>query len=151
MCRFATSRPVVLPCAKSDFLRGGSHSVSESTPKTRQRNRSSKIRIRTLILGVCAMLGIFVFITRYPTAFRMIELRIDDLRMYSYAPQEPRGIIAVVAIDDKSIAAMGRWPWPRDRIAQLVSRLNDYGVKVIGLDLVLSEAEDPNEMGRSDT
>lgn len=96
------------------------------------------------------MAGIFVFITRYPTAFRMIELRIDDLRMYSYAPQKPLGIVAVVTIDDKSIAAIGRWPWPRDRIAGLISQLSDYGVKTIGLDLVLSEAEYPNGRGSPD-
>jgi adenylate cyclase len=89
------------------------------------------------------MVGIFVFITRYPTAFRMIELRIDDLRMYNYASKKPSGITAIVAIDDKSIDAIGRWPWPRERIAQLVSQLDDYGVKAIGLDFVLSEAEDP--------
>jgi len=89
------------------------------------------------------MAGIFVFIIRYPTAFRMIELRIDDLRMYNYASKKPSGIVAIVAIDDKSIDAIGRWPWPRERIAKLVSQLDDYGVKAVGLDFVLSEAEDP--------
>lgn len=76
----------------------------------------------------------------------MVELRIDDLRMYSDEPQKPLGITAIVAIDDKSIAAIGRWPWPRERIAKLVSQLNDYGVKAIGLDLVLSEAEDSGQI-----
>ncbi|HVN28742.1 MAG TPA: adenylate/guanylate cyclase domain-containing protein, partial [Candidatus Binataceae bacterium] len=116
--------------------------MPESAPKTRQRNRTSTIRFRTLMLGLGAMVGIFVFIMRYPTAFRMIELRIDDLRMYNYAAKPPAGIVIVVTIDDKSIAAIGRWPWSRERIAKLISQLDSYNVKVIGLDFVLSEAEE---------
>ncbi len=108
--------------------------------KVRSRRRS--IRRRTLLLGTLAIVGIFVFITRFPSTFRLVELRIDDLRMYARPNPKPAGAVAIVAIDDASIATYGRWPWPRQRIAQLVSALNDYGVKVIGLDLVLSEADD---------
>ena len=44
----------------------------------------------------------------------------------------PSDKIAVIAIDDESIANMGRWPWPRDLHAELINRLAAGGVKVIG-------------------
>ncbi len=94
------------------------------------------------MLGAGAIVGIFALITRFPSTFRIVELHIDDLRMNARLTPKPVGAVAIVVIDDASIARYGRWPWPRQRIAQLVSVLNDYGVKAIGLDLVLSEADD---------
>ncbi len=107
----------------------------------KQKSRRRNLRVRTMALGILAMAGIFAFVNRYPSAFRTVELRMDDLRMYTPATRKSLGIVAIAAIDDKSIASFGRWPWPRERIAQLVSALDDYGVKVVGLDLVLSESE----------
>ncbi len=49
--------------------------------------------------------------------------------------------IVIVDIDEKSLAAEGRWPWSRFRLAQLVEQLADNGVVVVGFDVVLSEPE----------
>lgn len=49
--------------------------------------------------------------------------------------------IVIVAIDDASIDAIGRWPWPRSVHATLLDRLGAAGPKAVALDLVLSEAE----------
>ena len=111
-------------------------------------SRRRGIRRRTLLLGAVATVAIFALITKFPSTFRIVELHIDDLRMNARPAPEPVGAVAIVAIDDASIATFGRWPWPRQRIAQLVSTLNDYGVKAIGLDLVLSEADEgPDKNG----
>lgn len=57
----------------------------------------------------------------------------------------PRGSpdpsVAVVGIDQMSLSAAGTaWPWPRDRLAELVTRLGDAGARVVVLDLVLAGA-----------
>jgi CHASE2 domain-containing sensor protein/predicted Ser/Thr protein kinase len=44
----------------------------------------------------------------------------------------PSDKIAVIAIDDESIANIGRWPWSRDLHAELVNKLSAGGAKVIG-------------------
>ena len=44
----------------------------------------------------------------------------------------PSGRIAVIAIDDASIANIGRWPWPRDIHAEMIRKLAASGAKVIG-------------------
>ena len=44
----------------------------------------------------------------------------------------PSSKVAVIAIDDESIANLGRWPWPRDIHAALIDILHQGHAKVIG-------------------
>ncbi len=55
--------------------------------------------------------------------------------------------IIIVAIDDYSLAQLGRWPWPRTLHADLLHRLNKAKPRAIGLDVILSEAEPLQENG----
>ena len=54
---------------------------------------------------------------------------IDTLerRLYDHASiqtaRQPSDRIAIIAIDDQSVANIGRWPWPRDVHAQLIDKL----------------------------
>ena len=49
--------------------------------------------------------------------------------------------IAVVAIDDDSITKIGRWPWPRAHIANMIVHLQNAGAKIIGLNIIYSERD----------
>jgi serine/threonine-protein kinase len=51
------------------------------------------------------------------------------VKMTSKSPSEK---IAVIAIDEQSIANIGRWPWPREVQAKLVDQLAAAKAKVIG-------------------
>ena len=53
----------------------------------------------------------------------------------------PPADIVIVAIDDASIAAIGRWPWPRVLHSTLLERLADARPRAIALDLLLSEPD----------
>ena len=57
------------------------------------------------------------------------------LRTYTPAP------VRVVDIDETSLKAYGQWPWPRTRVAELVTRLNDAGAVVIAFDVLMSEPD----------
>jgi CHASE2 domain-containing sensor protein len=59
---------------------------------------------------------------------------------YHHPQEQP---IAIVAIDDASIRQYGDWPWPRQRIADLVQLLSDNGAAAIGICLLYSQP-DPN-------
>jgi len=50
--------------------------------------------------------------------------------------------IAIVAIDDNSIAKIGRWPWPRNVIAGMLERLSHAEARVIGLLVFFTEPQD---------
>lgn len=49
--------------------------------------------------------------------------------------------VVLVGIDDKSVAALGRWPWPRALHAALIDRIDTAQPAAIGLDLLLSEPD----------
>ncbi|AQV98791.1 histidine kinase [Cupriavidus necator] len=52
-----------------------------------------------------------------------------------------RDDIVIVGIDDASISAIGRWPWRRAVLAQLVERIAAGRPRVIGVDVILSERD----------
>jgi CHASE2 domain-containing sensor protein/signal transduction histidine kinase len=52
-----------------------------------------------------------------------------------------RDDIVIVGIDDASITAIGRWPWRRAVLAQLVERIAAGRPRVIGVDVILSERD----------
>lgn len=47
--------------------------------------------------------------------------------------------VLIVAIDEESLARIGRWPWRRAVHATLLQRLTHAGVRAVALDLVLTE------------
>jgi len=50
--------------------------------------------------------------------------------------------VVIIDIDEKSLAEVGRWPWPRERMAGLTSKLlQDYGVAALGFDIVFAEPD----------
>ncbi|MBX3585586.1 MAG: CHASE2 domain-containing protein [Ramlibacter sp.] len=59
-----------------------------------------------------------------------LERRFYDVASTSTSRQ-PSDRIAVIAIDDQSIANIGRWPWPRDVHAQLIDMLAAAKAKTI--------------------
>jgi adenylate cyclase len=77
-----------------------------------------------------------------PALLEAIELNWIDLRFRLRGPLAPGPAVVVAAIDEKSLAAEGRWPWPRSRIAALVDALSSDGAKVIGFDVLFSETEE---------
>lgn len=55
--------------------------------------------------------------------------------------------IVVLDIDEKSLAELGRWPWGRDQMAELVDRLFDrYGVALLAFDVVWAEPDPSSGM-----
>ena len=77
-----------------------------------------------------------------PDFIEQIELKSLDQRFKIRGPITPDSRVVIVAIDDSSLSEIGRWPWPRDRIADLVDNiLNKYGAKAIGFDIVFSEEQ----------
>jgi adenylate cyclase len=53
--------------------------------------------------------------------------------------------VVVVDIDEKSTQALGPWPWPRDRVATLLSGLDAYGVNLKVVDVLFDGAQNPTQ------
>jgi adenylate cyclase len=59
--------------------------------------------------------------------------------------------VSIVDIDEKSLAKFGQWPWPRTRIADLITDLTRLGAVVIAFDVVFSEPDRLNPDVAADT
>ena len=54
-----------------------------------------------------------------------------------YTPQP----VAILDVDDKSIEALGQWPWPRTYIADMVTKATQAGAVAIAFDIVFAEPD----------
>jgi adenylate cyclase len=59
--------------------------------------------------------------------------------------------VTIVDIDDKSLEKFGQWPWPRTRIADLITELTRLQAVVIAFDAVFSEPDRLNPADAADT
>ncbi len=108
------------------------------------RNRQSMLRLAWWAAGIATATWLTWW---YPSAIHRIDLLAYDLLLPTHvlrarAPASP----VVVEIDDASLAALGRWPWPRSVHAELIDRLREAGAETIGVDVLFSEpdAEHPD-------
>jgi len=86
---------------------------------------------------------IFLILARFPVdLLESLELKTYDLRMRMRAGDAAtKTDIAVVEIDNDSITKLGRWPWPRSLMAQVLQKLADHQTALIGLNVIFSEPE----------
>lgn len=71
------------------------------------------------------------------------ELITYDWRMRHFNTLQPDPRIVHVDIDDGAVERVGRWPWRRRQIADLIRTISEAGPKLILVDLLLSEPEEP--------
>lgn len=72
-----------------------------------------------------------------------VEHYLYDARLRASMPGAVDPRIVIVEIDEASQLELGQWPWPRDTLATLLDRLfDDYGVQVLGLDVLFAEEEE---------
>jgi len=65
------------------------------------------------------------------------QLKLSDAL---YKEKAPLKNIVIVAIDDKSLQDIGRWPWPREKFVELAPKL--AGSEIIGIDVAFFEDYD---------
>ncbi|MEO0991807.1 MAG: adenylate/guanylate cyclase domain-containing protein, partial [Pseudomonadota bacterium] len=106
-----------------------------------------RMRLRTIRVGWSRVSGLLLLLA-------LLSLRVADpgliadlrLRAFDLFQQiKPREAVpqpvAIIDINDASIAELGQWPWPRDRIAEIVRRVADDGAVAIAFDIVFSEPD----------
>jgi len=75
-------------------------------------------------------------------ALQRLDDRIYDIRLRATMPRTLDPRIVIIDIDERSLQALGHWPWRRDRLAQLVMELlQRQKVAVLGFDVLFSEAD----------
>src|SRR5674476_628881 len=104
---------------------------------------------RLLCIGI--LIGLAALRIADPAPIEELRIRTFD----SFQRIDPRvktaRPVTIVDIDEKSLAKLGQWPWPRTRIADLVTNLTKLGAVVIAFDIVFSEPDRLNPDVAADT
>ena len=102
-------------------------------------------RILRLALSVLILIALLLNTSgtlRYPF-LDQLENWTYDARLNFARPNTLDDRVVIVDIDENSLAKIGRWPWPRDKLATLVDNLFDhYQVSVVGFDIVFAEKDE---------
>ncbi|WP_288407891.1 adenylate/guanylate cyclase domain-containing protein [uncultured Herbaspirillum sp.] len=115
----------------------------------RLRTAFGKYWARWLLALVLAGMAEAVVMNVLPNRLmERLDLFFYDLRMRVTQPDlDPR--IVIIDIDEKSIAELGRWPWSRDVVAQLVKQMTQtYQAQSVGFDVVFAEPDNTSGYGR---
>jgi len=97
--------------------------------------------MRVILTGaavVAVLAGIFLV---RPDAVAKADDKVCDVLTGWVSRGQPSGQVAIVEIDEASLAELGRWPWPRDLLAMVVRRILDHGAATVVLDMVLHEED----------
>jgi len=94
------------------------------------------------VLSFLLMMLTFIFYLN-KSVIENFELKFYDFASSFRYKTEGKNIY-LIAIDDDSISKIGRWPWGRDKIAELIGFLNNDASRpaVIALNILFSEPED---------
>ncbi len=76
----------------------------------------------------------------YPTLQR-VSVFFSDLKLRLRGPVPVKSKIAILEFDSESLELYGRWPWSRNKIAEVIERTFEAGARVVGLDMVFSEPQ----------
>ncbi|WP_183024252.1 CHASE2 domain-containing protein [Variovorax sp. UMC13] len=117
-----------------------------AAPPSHDRRPRRKGRLRRMLArrlawlllagGLTALVTLLTLTQPMPRFDRMLQ---DNASAEMRQP--PSQEIVIVAIDEQSIAAIGRWPWRRALHAELLRRIAADNPRCIGLDLLLTEAD----------
>jgi adenylate cyclase len=94
---------------------------------------------------ILVVLTILLFLMNNPF-FYLMELKTLDLRFLSRGARAPGPETVIATIDEKSLAELGRWPWPRSTMAKLVDTLKGYGARAVGFDIVFAEPDENSSL-----
>lgn len=96
--------------------------------------KSGRLFVEWLLIGLCASLAVL-----WAANVSLLERRVVyDLVSPAFAPPADDRVL-LVTIDDETLAALGRWPWPRALHARALEALNRAHPRAIIYDVLFLE------------
>ena len=85
-----------------------------------------------------------------PTSLARLDDSVYDILLRSTPTKGPRQNVVIVDVDDRSLSTIGQWPWRRDVVGKLITRLRNAGASVIALDIIFAESDRYGQPGDSE-
>jgi CHASE2 domain-containing sensor protein len=105
------------------------------TPRGSSRHR------RIVLSGMLPVVLAAVLVLYRPSLLERLDDSTYDLLLRSAHATPPAADVVIVDIDERSLTTVGQWPWRRDVVGRLISRLRDAGAAVIALDVIFAESD----------
>jgi adenylate cyclase len=103
------------------------------------------------LVCLALLIGLAAFRIADPAPVEELRVRTFDTFQLIHPRVTTVKPVTIVDIDEKSLAKLGQWPWPRTRIADMVINLTSLGAAVIAFDIVFSEPDRLNSDIAADT
>ena len=120
--------------------------MAQRAASFKSSRRGARHLVRLVEWGVLAlcMLLLVGLLGHWQTLARLDHLVQDATMGLQHRPPHPD--IVIVAIDEKSIAAIGRWPWRRALHAELINQITQRQARAIGMDILFTEDDTQNPL-----
>ena len=92
-------------------------------------------------LCVVLLLALLFFRVTDPLPLEELRLRTFDIFQVIKPRVAKLRPAVIVDIDEASLRKLGQWPWPRTRVADLITSLTKLGAAAIAFDVVFSEPD----------
>ena len=103
------------------------------------------------LIGLALLVGFAALRIADPAPIEELRVRTFDTFQRIDPRVKTARPVSIVDIDEKSLAKLGQWPWPRTRIADMVANLTRLGAVVIAFDIIFAEPDRLNPDSAADT
>lgn len=93
------------------------------------------------LAGFALTLLVALLYVYQPAWLRNIDHRLYDTVLRQGHNSLTRNTVVIVDLDEKSLNHLGQWPWPRYRMALLLKKLQQAGVRAVGMDILFAEPD----------
>ena len=99
---------------------------------------------------IAAMLMLLAILTSFSPGWHSLECRVLALYQRVLPSRSIATDVVVVGIDEPTLKDRGSWPWPRDRLAALIKKMDKAGAAAIGIVLPLDRPQPvPDALSRN--
>ena len=92
-------------------------------------------------LALLLLIGLAALRLADPILVQELRVRVFDFFQVLHPRDATERPVVIVDIDEKSLNSIGQWPWPRTRIADIITRLTQMGALVVAFDVVFAEPD----------
>jgi len=93
------------------------------------------------LAGFAATLLVALLYVYQPAWIRTLDHRLYDMVLKKGHATRTSDVVAIVDLDEQSLQQYGQWPWPRYRMALLLEKLKQAGVRSVGMDILFAEPD----------
>lgn len=111
--------------------------------QSRKKNGASSKAARKAVFAAIGLLSAFAVLLAWslrPSFLSAMDLKATDAMFIMRGARSAPPEVAIVAIDERSVNELGRWPWTRTTTAALIAALSE--ARTVALDIVFSEPQD---------